>query len=307
MLPYRYSIGRPLILKLRRPCPRGVALKFFGSTLLDKRSFTEQYIGGKGLGGSKKQLAVILSLYRVFIATTVILITTTVILYGGCSSSTFSKPPPKFKEQPCQTKPRDWGRPSHNQSVGLLKLPKKGICTGFLVAPSVVMTAAHCVNDESRPRLPGEAPILFSLPSGWTGVAEAWKSYSSDREGYDYTDVALIWLGGDAPAEPLELAPFPFPLSPVGRLTIVGYSSGRQREAWVSKAGWVHYKYRSDTGWICPGDSGGPVFEDGKVLAVAVSLWYVRHEGEMYYAAMGFSIPHIAREDISWIPPSFGR
>ncbi len=145
-------------------------------------------------------------------------------------------------------------------------------CTGTLVSPRVVLTAAHCVRDYAY----GSFEAFFGGdttgdPQGKfivLGKAKAHPSY--DRSSKDF-DIALLELSEPAPVAAAQLAQSPLDASATGtqvRAAGFGVTSAtaqpdgkkRQGTMTVESLAQVTFKTVPGPAMTCAGDSGGPVF-----------------------------------------------
>lgn len=149
-------------------------------------------------------------------------------------------------------------------------------CTGTLVAPRVVITAAHCVGDAPVNAL----EVFFGPDITGPGTRIA---VSGGRAHPDYdpvthaNDVAALILARDAPVAPIPLA------SAVPDLTnmpvlLVGYgiTAGSATDVGLARAGTARVmevtaaelRMVPDPAMSCRGDSGGPVLSGGQIVGV---------------------------------------
>ncbi len=175
---------------------------------------------------------------------------------------------------------RGWG------AVGKLLLGERGFCTGALIAPDLVLTAAHCLYDrDTGARMPDR---LITFQAGWrNGRAEAYRSvrravahpdylYSGgdelDRVGHD---LALLQL--DQPILLPQLQPYAVGHSP-GRgaeVSVVSYARDRAGIPSIEQGCGVLASEGNALILTCDidfGSSGAPVFSlvDGVAEVVSV-------------------------------------
>lgn len=165
-----------------------------------------------------------------------------------------------------------------------------GFCTGIVVAPRSVLTAAHCVPPGAEIRVhfkdDAGAPVLLPISGvirhpGYRADAIARRERS--------VDLAVVTLPQPLP-ERFRAATFGTGTgTTVGtRFTVAGFglaqegeprSSGRLREVELSARAplsqvllWAEDPSRRGAG-ACTGDSGGPVFDASGETVVALTVW----------------------------------
>jgi hypothetical protein len=157
-------------------------------------------------------------------------------------------------------------------------------CTGTLVAPRVVLTAAHCVENLDVPQV---LSVVFApetaraLPSERVRVIEgrlhpAWSAGEND--------LGVLLLAEDAPVAPVPLEWSALPADVVGRTTrVVGFGiddegrtgSRRSGTARVTAVEAGRFSIGEAPGMSCGGDSGGPSFleVDGAERIIGVTSY----------------------------------
>lgn len=189
------------------------------------------------------------------------------ILFYGCGHINTGCPSPVI--------PKNFGK----QSIATDEYPATGKlwldggwCTATLIAPDVIVTAAHCALDGADWGPEGSRKYHVI----------AWASMKARDLAFGVLESVPENI---EPVRASERAP-----RPDETLVMVGYGcadacvrpdgsithnrEGIRRKGEFSAAGWEPVGYRSDVFSICPGDSGGPVYikETGEMIAVASAL-----------------------------------
>lgn len=188
-----------------------------------------------------------------------------------------------------------------------------GLCTGTLVAPQVVLTAAHCVGDSIEAGFKQSGSVRFGDGRGpWTesiDIVDMTMHRLYNPPAFLEHDIALVRLARPAPAsiQPIPISTRHLTQDDIGlQLRVVGFGnndgvnasgSGRKRqmtvplrEVFPAHIGFGDYLYNT-----CQGDSGGPTFAtfDGVEVVVGVTS---------YGSNQCKNISYMTRTDVMWDP-----
>ena len=191
------------------------------------------------------------------------------------------------------------------EAVGKVEIGDTGYCTGALIAPDLVLTAAHCVYDDAgRPRVPTDLTFSAGLRDG-AFISQRDVSAIAVHRGYEpdgplnganiRNDVALLRLARPIPAA--TASPFALARGAGGRkISVVSYGQGRddalswQRDCGVIGAQEGLMAFDCD---VTFGSSGAPVFVREGGRARILSLISGGGEWKGSRVAYGMALPEV--------------
>jgi V8-like Glu-specific endopeptidase len=173
-----------------------------------------------------------------------------------------------------------WVVAVHYQRPGTTKIR---LCTGSVIAPRVVVTAKHCVHDETTEDVwtpVGPEALTVSVGTSMIdsggivnaiGVVEiiTTPGIYQRQDALNGDDLALLRLAADAGAEPVQVSMLP--PSPEDQVFIAGFGWTEDDVLGVKHSGQATVNVvdpgtfeTNGPAWTCTGDSGGPALHVGR-------------------------------------------
>ncbi len=157
-------------------------------------------------------------------------------------------------------------------------------CTATLVAPDVAITASHCLGYRSATRRGRYDTFRIDDPAGdsHSYTVERYRSFGRELGA---NDIALLGLAQMVPPEVALPAPIAADTPADGTtLSVWGYGCTRIGGGLDGQKRFAEFEQGRTAYHLCPGDSGGPVFNDetGEVLRINSGYMMDRGRSDIY-------------------------
>lgn len=171
---------------------------------------------------------------------------------------------------------------NQHPEVGWIAYDEGFVCSAVLVTPTRAVTAAHCVYPFEND--PSVLSVVFGTdprPALVEGIGVASQYLAPDFTTTPSHDIAVLELAAEANVGPVPYRTLPLTDDDLdAELTLVGYGLSnvadpeddrprRQATVVLGEVDSLSVRWFSETSGLCYGDSGGGVFLNGELVAVA--------------------------------------